>query len=91
MNKLSSSYQYNKAKSRFFGLLLVLSTIGAILIFHLNSAEKQAIDEQIAFLKLNKTISDRDEQAYKAGFEKGWRDALSFLKLHADLKIEMTK
>lgn len=58
---------------------------------HLNFAEKQAIDEQIAFLKLNKTISDRDEQAYKAGFEKGWRDALSFLKLHAGLKIEMTK
>jgi hypothetical protein len=33
MNKLSSSYQYNRAKNRFFGLLLALSTIGAILIF----------------------------------------------------------
>jgi hypothetical protein len=35
MNKLSSSYQYNKAKGRFFGLLLILSTIGAILIFQI--------------------------------------------------------
>ena len=33
MSKLSSSLQYNKAKSRFFGLLLVLSTLGAILTF----------------------------------------------------------
>ena len=48
MNKLSSSYQYNLAKNRFFGLLLVLSTIGAILIFILlwqkiNSKLKTAI------------------------------------------------
>jgi hypothetical protein len=35
MNKLSSFKQYNKAKSRFFGLLLVLSTLGAILIFQI--------------------------------------------------------
>jgi len=35
MNKLSSSFQYNRAKSRFFGLLLVLSTLGAILIFQI--------------------------------------------------------
>ena len=33
MSKLSSSLQYNRAKSRFFGLLLTLSTLGAILIF----------------------------------------------------------
>jgi hypothetical protein len=33
MSKLSSSYQYNKAKNRFFGLLLVLSTLGATLAF----------------------------------------------------------
>jgi hypothetical protein len=33
MNKLSSSLQYNRAKNRFFGLLLTISTLGAILIF----------------------------------------------------------
>ncbi len=35
MNKLSSTLQYNRAKSRFFRLLLALSTIGAALIFTL--------------------------------------------------------
>jgi len=33
MNKLNSSLQYNRAKNRFFGLLLTLSTIIAILTF----------------------------------------------------------
>jgi hypothetical protein len=33
MNKLSSSLQHNRAKNRFFGLLLTLSIIGAILTF----------------------------------------------------------
>jgi hypothetical protein len=57
----------------------------------LNSAEKQCIDEQIDYLKLNASISERDEEAYRAGFQKGWRDALSFLQLHAGLKVEMMK
>jgi hypothetical protein len=35
MSKLNSSLQYNRAKNRFFGLLLTLSTFGAILIFQI--------------------------------------------------------
>lgn len=35
MSKLNSSLQYNRAKNRFFGLLLILSTIGAIFIFQI--------------------------------------------------------
>jgi hypothetical protein len=35
MSKIRSFYQYNKAKNRFFSLLLVLSTLGAILIFQI--------------------------------------------------------
>ena len=62
-----------------------------LIISQLNSAEKQYTDEQIDYLKLNASISVREEEAYRAGFQKGWRDALSFLKLHAGLKVEMMK
>ncbi len=50
--------------------------------------QKQAKQEHIGWYEATKAIkSERDREVVAAGFDAGFRAALSVLKLHADLKL----
>ena len=49
---------------------------------------EQALKEAIAWHESNNHFqTKREKNALESGYNKGFRDALSILKLHADLKI----
>jgi hypothetical protein len=49
---------------------------------------EQARQEQLAWYEANGALkTQRDRDAVSAGFDAGWRQAISTLKLHAGLKF----
>ena len=49
----------------------------------------QLLEEQLSWHKTNakQPLTDRDIEAFTAGFDNGWRQLLSSLKLHDGLKV----
>lgn len=55
-----------------------------------NSARNETRKASLDWICNNSKLSERDKEAYSAGFEQGWAAFRSFAKLHG-LKINMMK
>jgi hypothetical protein len=53
--------------------------------------KKDCLESNLSFLQGKSDLSDRDKDAYRAGFMQGWAELRNTLSLHCGVKIDMQK